>query len=231
VTSDETAWPPPPDEATLEKLLDAYAPLQPAPLCPEILLYQARDLYELWDAAEKEVGAIVSPPFWAVPWPAGLAIARVLLDAPVWARRRRCLDVGVGGGVVAIAAAKAGAARSVGADVDPWALAVASLAARKNKVELRLVLEDLAEVDPDEPVDVILAADLEYEKERAPLLRARFDALVATGSVLLTADAGRSFFRTEGRRHIASFTLPVSKSVEGREVREARVYCAEANVS
>ena len=218
---------PPPDEATLEKLLDAYAPLGPAPLCPEVRVYQARDLYELWDAAERLVGGVVQPPFWAVPWPAGLAIARVLLDAPVWARARKCLDVGVGGGVVAIAAAKAGAASSVGADVDPWALAVAKLAAEKNGVTLRLVLEDLAAQDPDETPEVILAADLEYEKTRAPLVRARLEALVQTGAVLLAADAGRTFFKTEGLRLVASFTLPVSRAVEGTEVREAKVYCAE----
>lgn len=169
-------FPAPPDDAALEKLLDAYAPFAPAPLCPEIFVYQARDLYELWGAAEKVVGGVVSPPFWAVPWPAGLAIARVLLDSPVWARSRRCLDVGTGGGVVAIAAAKAGAATSVGADVDPWALAVARLAAAKNGVALRLVQEDLAEEDPDEPPDLILAADLEYEKTRAPLIAFRLEA-------------------------------------------------------
>lgn len=224
-------FPPPPDDRALEKLLDEFAPLGPAPLCPELLVYQARDLYELWGAAEKIVGGVVSPPFWAVPWPAGLAIARVVLDAPVWARGRRCLDVGVGGGVVAVAAAKAGAATSVGADVDPWALAVARLAALKNKVELRLVLQDLAEEDPDEPPDLILAADLEYEKTRAPLVRKRLQALVDAGAVLLAGDAGRTFFQTEGLRLVASFTIHVSKAVEGTEVREARVYSAESNVS
>jgi predicted nicotinamide N-methyase len=223
-------FPPPPDDRALEKLLDDYAPLGPAPLCPEVQVYQARDLYELWGAAENLVSGVVSPPFWAVPWPAGLAIARVLLDSPVWARGRRCLDVGVGGGVVAIAAAKAGAATSVGADVDPWALAVARLAAKKNNVELRLVQEDLAETDPDEAPDLILAADLEYEKTRAPLVRKRFMALVESGAVLLAGDAGRTFFQTEGLRLVASFTLPVSKAVEGTEVREAKVYSAEANV-
>jgi predicted nicotinamide N-methyase len=223
-------FPPPPDDDALERLLGRFAPLGPAPLCPELLVYQAPDLYALWGAAEELVGAVVSPPFWATPWPAGVAIARVLLDAPVWARGRRCLDVGVGGGVVAIAAAKAGAKTSVGADLDPWALAVARLAARKNKVELRLVLEDLAVEEPDEPADLILAADLEYEKERSPLVRRRLDGLVAEGAVLLVADAGRTFFKTEGLRLVASFTLPVDKDVEGLSVREARVYSAETNV-
>src|ERR1700722_14049592 len=206
----------PPDDPTLERLLDEYAPLAPAPLCPEIQVYQARDLYELWGAAEKVVGGVLSPPFWAVPWPAGVAIARVLLDAPVWARRRRCLDVGGGGGVVAVAAAKAGGASSVGVDVDPWALAVARLAAARNGVTLRLVERDLAEEDPDEPCDLILAADLEYERERAPVVRRRLEALVESGAILIAADAGRTFFKTDGLRLVATFLVPVSKAVEGR---------------
>lgn len=225
---DPTA-PPPPDDRTLEALLDEHAPFGPAPLCPEVSVFQARHLYELWSAAEKTVGGILGPPFWTVPWPAGLAIARVLLDAPVWARGRRVLDVGVGGGVVAIAAAKAGASHVVGADVDPWALRVARIAARRNGVELTLIERDLAERDPDEQPDLILAADLEYEKGRAPLIRQRLDALVQVGAVLLAADAGRTFFQKEGLRSVATFRIPVSHDVEGTEVREARVYCSEAN--
>ncbi|MEZ0230514.1 MAG: methyltransferase [Planctomycetota bacterium] len=219
--------PPPPDEAALEKLLDELAPLAPAPLCPEVRVFQAPDLYALWAKAEELVGAVVNPPFWAVPWPAGLAIARVLLDSPVWARARRCLDVGVGGGVVALAAAKAGASRVVGVDVDPWALAVARIAARRNGVELELVEADLSERDPPEMPDLILAADLEYEKERSPRVRQRLEALVAAGATLLTGDAGRLFFKKEGLHLVASYTLDVSKDVEGHESRVASVYSLE----
>jgi predicted nicotinamide N-methyase len=222
--------PAPPDDAALEALLDAHAPFAPAPLCPEVSVFQARDLYDLWEAAEKLAGGVLAPPFWAVPWPAGLAIARVLLDSPVWTRGRRVLDVGVGGGVVAIAAARAGAAKVTGVDVDPWALRVAAIAARRNRVELELVNRDLSERDPDGQPDLMLAADLEYEKDRAPLIRARLDALVAAGAVLLAADAGRTFFKTDGLRPVATFEVPVSHAVEGKSVRVARVFCAEANV-
>jgi len=225
---DPTA-PPPPEDHDLEALLDAHAPFGPAPLCPEVSVFQARDLYELWGAAEKLVGGILGPPFWAVPWPAGLAIARVILDAPVWARGRRVLDVGVGGGVVAIAAAKAGASHVVGADVDPWALRVSRIAARRNRVDLTLIDRDLAERDPDEQPDLILAADLEYERGRAPLIRQRLDALVQAGAVLLAGDAGRTFFQREGLRPVAKFTIPVSHAVEGTEIREARVFSSESN--
>jgi predicted nicotinamide N-methyase len=218
----------PPDDRVLEALLDAHAPFGPTPLCPEIGVFQAHDLYELWEAAEEVGGGILGPPFWAVPWPAGLAIARVLLDAPVWARGRRVLDVGVGGGVVAIAAAKAGASDVVGVDVDPWALRVAALAARRNGATIRLVERDLSERDPDEQPDLVLAADLEYERGRAPLIRARLEALVGAGAVLLAADAGRSFFKQSGLRHVASFEIPVSTAVEGKSIRETHVFCAES---
>ncbi len=220
--------PPPPDEAVLEALLDKYAPLAPAPLCPELRVFHAPDLYALWRAAEDLVGAVVNPPYWGVPWPAGLAIARVLLDAPVWARGRRCLEVGVGGGVVALAAARAGASRVTALDMDPWALAVARILARRSGVEFELVEADLADVDPPSMPDLILAADLEYEKERSPRVRQRLEALVGAGATLLLGDAGRLFFKKdEGLKEVASFTLETSKDIEGHDVKEARVYSFE----
>ncbi|MBI3724663.1 methyltransferase, partial [bacterium] len=79
--------------------------------------------------------------------------------------------------------------------------------------------------------DLVLAADLEYEKGRAPLIRSRLEALVAAGAVLLTADAGRSFFRSEGLRLVATLKVPVSAAVEGQSERTARVFCMEAGVS
>jgi predicted nicotinamide N-methyase len=217
---------PPEDDRALEALLDEYAPFGAAPLCPEIRVFQVKNLYELWSAAEKLGGGILGPPFWAVPWPAGLAIARTILDAPVWARDRRVLDVGVGGGVVAIAAAKAGAKHVVGVDVDPWALRVSAIAARRNGVAIDLVERDLSERDPDEQPDLVLAADLEYEKGKAPLIRGRIDALVATGAALLAADAGRTFFQEVGLRLVRSFDIPVSHDVEGKSERHTRVFCA-----
>ncbi|HUH12628.1 MAG TPA: 50S ribosomal protein L11 methyltransferase, partial [Longimicrobiales bacterium] len=117
-------FPPVPPPSELATLLDAHAPFGPAPLAPEVCVFQACDLTEVWEAAERLAGCPVPSPFWAYAWPGGQALARVLLDHPAWVRGRAVLDVGGGGGVAALAAARAGAARVLINDEDPWALAV-----------------------------------------------------------------------------------------------------------
>jgi predicted nicotinamide N-methyase len=137
------ATPGAPPPAVLAALLDRCAPFGPAPLCPEIQVFQARSLVEIWEAAERLAGAQLPAPFWAYPWAGGAALARVLLDVPGQVRGGFVLDFGAGGGVASIAAARAGAARVVANDLDPWALATARLAASRQDLVLDMWLGDL----------------------------------------------------------------------------------------
>src|SRR5690606_20818892 len=132
-----------PSHAALAELLDRHADFGPAPLSPEIRVFQARGLVEIWEAAERLAGRTLPPPFWAYPWPGGAALARVVLDHPEWIAGRRVLDLGTGGGISALAAARAGAALVVANDLDPWALDTARLAADRQGLELTPLLEDL----------------------------------------------------------------------------------------
>lgn len=133
-----------PDPLRLAALLDEYAPLGPAPLVPEIMVFQGRVLLELWSAAERLAGGTLGAPFWAYPWPGGIALARLLLDRPELVAGMRVLDLGTGGGVAALAAARAGAASVVANDRDPWALVTASLAAERQGLALTPLLADVA---------------------------------------------------------------------------------------
>ena len=54
------------------------------------------------------------PPFWAFAWAGGQALARYLIDNPALVRGKRALDFASGSGLVAIAAALAGAAEARG---------------------------------------------------------------------------------------------------------------------
>ncbi len=124
-------------------LLDFVA----APLCPELRVFAARDLTEIWEAAERIAGEPVPSPFWAYPWAGGAALARAVLDHPEWVRGRAVLDLGCGGGIAALAAARCGATRVVANDVDPMALAMTALAAERQHLELELRLGDLTASD------------------------------------------------------------------------------------
>ena len=80
------------------------------PLVPEIRLHLATDVTPIWQATEESLARSgVPPPFWAFAWAGGQALARYLLDRPEIVAGRAVLDFGSGSGLVAIAAAKAGA--------------------------------------------------------------------------------------------------------------------------
>src|SRR6185312_15830433 len=103
-----------------ESFILANTTLGTAPLVPEIRLHLASDAIELWEQTEQGAGpAQLPPPFWAFPWAGGQALARYLLDHPALVRGRTVLDVAAGSGLVALAAARAGAASVTPTETDP----------------------------------------------------------------------------------------------------------------
>src|SRR3954467_7437373 len=89
-------------------------------LVPEVEVHVADDVVALWEALEAERGgAPEEPPFWAAAWPGGLALARYVLDHVDVVAGRTVLGLGSGSGLVAVAAALAGAARVTASEVDP----------------------------------------------------------------------------------------------------------------
>jgi ribosomal protein L11 methyltransferase len=93
----------------------------------------------------------------------------------------RVLDYGCGSGILAIAAAKLGAARVDGVDVDPQALATARANARANGIEL---LASLPEALPAAAYDIVVSNILAQPLILlAPLLAAR----IASGGQIALA--------------------------------------------
>ncbi len=118
---------------------------------------------------DREAAAVFAePPYWCFCWGSGLALAQRFAARPELVRGRTVLDFGCGSGVVAIAAARAGAARVIACDLDPWALRATVLNARENGVSLEL-FDSLDELT--EPVDLLLAADVLYDQDNRPLLQ------------------------------------------------------------
>src|ERR1700761_7072943 len=73
---------------------------------PEIALRLTADLVPLWDRIERDPTLRGGPPYWALAWAGGLALARHLLDNPALVAGRRVLDFASGSGLIGIAAAK-----------------------------------------------------------------------------------------------------------------------------
>lgn len=214
----------PPPEG-FRDLLDRYAPFRAPDLVPEIEVPYGRSLIEVWEAAEQLAGHVLPSPFWAYPWAAGVALARVLLDAPALVRSERVLDFGCGGGIASLAAARAGAAHVTANDIDPWALEVVRLSAAHNHLALDTLFADLtAEPARVADYDVVLCGDLAYEKDVAPLQRAFLAHARNSGKRVIVADAGRTYFTPRDMRQIAEFTIQVPRDLEGVTERVATVW-------
>src|SRR5215831_17108343 len=120
------------------------------PLVPEIRLHLAAEITPIWQATEETLAqSSVPPPFWAFAWAGGQALARYLLDHPAEVAGRSVLDFGAGSGLVAIAAAKAGAAAVLAAEIDHFAAAAIAANATLNNVDVSVQTTDLLDtVDP-----------------------------------------------------------------------------------
>jgi len=83
------------------------------------------------------------------------------------APRATCLDVGTGSGILAIAAAKLGARKVVGCDVDPIAVEIAALNGAQNGCDSRVqcVLGDIAKTRPFQPDCLVANLTVELIEE------------------------------------------------------------------
>lgn len=189
-----------------------------------IRLYLAEAVEPVWHATEEAVGTEGEPiPFWAFAWAGGLALARYVQDHPEAVLGARVLDFATGSGLVAIVAARAGAAHVTASDIDPFAEAAVGLNARANGVHVAFVRRDLLE-EPPPDVDVVLAADTWYEGPLAervlPWLRAASDA----GIRVLVGDPGRKYLPAESLTELARYQVHTTTTLEDRELVEAAVF-------
>src|SRR5207302_11396909 len=114
------------------------------PLVPEIRLHLATEVTPIWQATEERLAHNgLPPPFWAFAWAGGQALARYLLDHPETVAGRELLDFGAGSGLVAIAAAKAGAASVTAAEIDHFAAAAIAANAALNGVTIEVLTSDV----------------------------------------------------------------------------------------
>ena len=193
------------------------------PHAPEISLYLADEAIELWQKTEDELGELgLPPPFWAFAWAGGQALARYILDHPEWVRGKRVLDVASGSGLVAIAAAMAGAESVLANEIDEFALAAIAFNARANGLAVKVRAGDLTGLD--EGWDVVLAGDISYERDMAQGLSTWLESLAVRGAVVRIGDPGRSYLARDRLEPLAEYAIPVTRSLEDADIKRTSVW-------
>ena len=164
--------------------------LERVELCGRALtLARPRDAEALLDEEAFEREEFL--PYWAEPWPSGLALARSLCSRAL--DGARVLELGCGLALPSLAAAIRGA-RVLATDWAPDAVALAAANAAENGIALESELADWAR--PDElvaraPWDLVAAADVLYERRNVELLLELLPRLVASDGEVLLAEPGR----------------------------------------
>jgi predicted nicotinamide N-methyase len=217
-----------PDRAAF---IRANTRLRPVPLTPEIALYLADESVPLWEKTEEELASIgLPPPYWAFAWAGGQALARYLLDNPHCVAGKRVLDLGAGSGIVAIAAAKAGAAPVVAADIEVFSDSAIALNAEANAVHVETLIADLLDEAPSRVprYDVILVGDLFYERGTAERVLAFLLHQRKSGVAVLIGDPGRTYLPREGLTRLGDYSVPVTRDLEDNEIKRTAVYAFAA---
>lgn len=196
-------------------------------LLPELRLHLATEITPLWQASEAYLAQHgAPPPFWAFAWAGGQALARHVLDHPAIVAGRRVLDFACGSGLVAIAAARAGALRVRATDVDPFAVVATLRNASLNEVVVDADASDVLSNDTlDDDVEVILAGDVCYEHAMATRVTPWLRAQARAGKTVLLGDPGRAYLVTGADLEpLARYEVPVSDDVEGASLSVASVF-------
>ena len=175
--------------------------LEPVPSLPGMVLYTAHPGSRLSRLAMPDDAA----PYWAYQWAGGLALAQHIRAYPELVSGRRILDLGAGSGLVAIAAAQAGAVVSA-AEIDSNGQAAIALNAEANGVVVPLMEVEIDGAAP-EGFELILGGDVFYLEEVALRMLPFLERCVAQGIEVLIGDPGRRDLPTDRLTAIASYAV------------------------
>lgn len=177
---------------------------QSPPLIPRIKLWLLDDILRQ-QRLDTEVANVLmeSPPYWSFCWASGQVLAAWLLEHPELVKNKTLVDLGCGSGVVAIAAALAGADQVIACDLDKNALAASKANATLNGITLDYAYQ----ADGCLPeADVITVADILYDRDNLPLL-----PLLRQYATVLLADSRNPDLASPGYQFIheqQTFTWP-----------------------
>lgn len=197
----------------------AHTRIRHAPFVPEVRLHLADDSLELWEVTQVAVErGEVPPPFWAFVWAGGQAVARHLLDHPEVLAGRDVVDVATGSGLVAVAAACAGASRVRASDIDEFAVAATRLNARLNDVAVDAEMCDVRDVTV-EASTLVTVGDVFYDERIATAMLPALQRMAARGAEVLVGDPQRAYLPREFLVPLAEYDVEVETDIEDAPVK------------
>jgi predicted nicotinamide N-methyase len=209
------------------RIIRTSTELRPVTLVPEIRLHQASEPIGVWQRTEQAAGRTgQDPPFWAFAWAGGQALARYLLDHPETVKDRRVIDIASGSGLVAIAAARAGAAAVTAYDIDPLAAAAITVNAAANGEAILAVCADILDEDvPAFPeVDVVLVADAFYQRDLADRVMRFLERGQARGADVLAGDFGRAYLPRDRLTALAAYDVSGLAGLEDSDIKHTTIW-------
>jgi predicted nicotinamide N-methyase len=190
-----------PSREAHEDLVEEVVPLARG----ELSVLRPRDSEELLDEDSFEHEEFL--PYWAELWPSGVALARDVSGRAL--HGARTLELGCGLGIPSIAAALAGG-RVLATDWAPDAIRMTRRNAERAGASLETLTCDWARPEPlleRAPWDLVLAADVLYERRNVEVLTGLLPRLVGARGEILLADPGRVLAETFLERAEAGFEL------------------------
>ena len=139
-------------------------------------------------------------PYWADLWASAIGLSHYLVDNQALVRGKNIFEIGCGLGLPAILAGKLGAASTTLSDYLQDALDFAQLNWEKNLplenvefslLDWRTIPEKLSSIPPQYKADILLAADVAYEKRAFEPLLNTFQQLVKPDGKILIAEPNR----------------------------------------
>jgi predicted nicotinamide N-methyase len=127
-----------------------------------------------------------------------------------------------GSGLVAIAAALAGAASVTAVDIDPTAVLAVGVNAEANGVSVATRCADV--LAGTMPEDVLLAGDVCYDPDMAARIVPFLTRVVASGALVLVGDPGRGYLPSGGGTRLATYPVPLTTVLEGRATTPTSVW-------
>jgi predicted nicotinamide N-methyase len=210
----------------LAGFIRAQTRLAAPPLIPEITLWLSQaEPTVLWEHLEQASGrSDLPPPFWAYPWAGGIALARYLLDHPGQVTGQTVLDLASGSGLVAIVAARLGAAEVTASDIDPVAVTAIGLNAEANRVKLTVSDSDLlSNSGLLGHAGLVLAGDAFYERRMAHHALGFLRRMREAGARVLIGDPGRAYL-PPGLTAVARYPVPAWAGLEDTEIKPTTVW-------